>query len=336
MDTSNNPKKRLVVCDPDDPMKWIALDIRNAQKWELEELDNEFDEVGFFPVITTARTLYRLADNRWVLVEQDRHIEGGEANRTYQPLTDAEAAKHLLLSGEDPPDDVLHHVQDKLMPPSPQPTTCHAQAAGDGPQLTDALAGELDVMFLSPEKKFGPVCDNYSADYLTLYQYPGKRWILCTDPTFGAAGKRYESLTQAAVADWFLRYGLELPDDLYQYLPPPGQAIGDDGTVPISNGPASEPVSNDHNVVPAGAREEPPQPKSEVPASPIAKEALAIGYLSQHPDWTDTKIAAAVGVNRTTLYDWKTYKAARAALRNARQDTSKGYRTKEGKLEAFD
>jgi len=61
------------------------------------------------------------------------------------------------------------------------------------------------------------------------------------------------------------------------------------------------------------------------PASALSGEARALAALTDHADWTDTKIAEAAGVNRTTLYTYPRFVQARALLR-ANGPTSKDRR----------
>ena len=53
-------------------------------------------------------------------------------------------------------------------------------------------------------------------------------------------------------------------------------------------------------------------------------EALALALLVQHPNWPDTKIAKTVGVNRTTLYDWRNFKKAKEVLKQGKKEFPKG------------
>lgn len=50
------------------------------------------------------------------------------------------------------------------------------------------------------------------------------------------------------------------------------------------------------------------------------KVTQALMMLHEHPEWTDTQIAEAVGCERSSLYRMKGYKEARAALRRVRVD----------------
>jgi hypothetical protein len=69
----------------------------------------------------------------------------------------------------------------------------------------------------------------------------------------------------------------------------------------------------------------------------LTGEALALAMLVEHPDWPDTKIAKAVGVSRTTLYDWPAFKKAKEALKQGKDDLPNG--SKDGEtsdMEAWD
>lgn len=69
----------------------------------------------------------------------------------------------------------------------------------------------------------------------------------------------------------------------------------------------------------------------------LTGEAKALAMLVEHPDWPDTKIAKAVGVNRTTLYDWPNFKKAKEALKQGQNDLAKGSKNGEtGNMEAWD
>jgi hypothetical protein len=69
---------------------------------------------------------------------------------------------------------------------------------------------------------------------------------------------------------------------------------------------------------------------------PPSKKALALAVLIDHPDWSDKAIAQAIGVSRTTLYDWKAYKSAREMLKRARSEMPRDFIKRDGGLEAWD
>ncbi len=66
-------------------------------------------------------------------------------------------------------------------------------------------------------------------------------------------------------------------------------------------------------------------------------EALALAMLVEHSDWSDTNIAKAVGVNRTTLYDWPNFKKAKEALKQGKKKYPRGSKNgKTGDMEAWE
>ncbi|MFG0242999.1 MAG: hypothetical protein ACF8R9_09455 [Phycisphaerales bacterium JB054] len=67
----------------------------------------------------------------------------------------------------------------------------------------------------------------------------------------------------------------------------------------------------------------------------LQKEALAVALLVQHPEWTNSQIAEAVGCARTSLNRWPRFVLARAALRSDRAGLPRGCKD-EGDLEAWD
>src|SRR5438128_12470554 len=118
MDTPDKTSKRLVAYDRNDPKKYYSLDISQAQVWELERIDSDWNGFDDFPHQTTARTLYRLEVKepapgahktvtrrikRWVLVEEASHFAAGSLGPpTCQTLTDSQAAEQLTLSCHPP------------------------------------------------------------------------------------------------------------------------------------------------------------------------------------------------------------------------------------------
>jgi len=70
--------------------------------------------------------------------------------------------------------------------------------------------------------------------------------------------------------------------------------------------------------------------------SDIGPEERALALLVKHPDWTQGKMAQAVGVNRQSLYRFKRYQAAREALQGGRAEIPRGSKDKDGNLEAWD
>ena len=88
----------------------------------------------------------------------------------------------------------------------------------------------------------------------------------------------------------------------------------------------------------------PPPKNTEVVSPAPAKErtteeneALAIGLLSKHPDWSKKRIAQHVGVNRRTLYNWPRFeKAWRIAKAKDTEGVARGSKGKRNrKVEAY-
>lgn len=57
---------------------------------------------------------------------------------------------------------------------------------------------------------------------------------------------------------------------------------------------------------------------------PLQKGTLAVALLLEHPDWTDVRIAAAVGCDRTTLYRNPRFQKARALQRLGKGRVTRG------------
>lgn len=55
------------------------------------------------------------------------------------------------------------------------------------------------------------------------------------------------------------------------------------------------------------------------PYAGLEKEALALAWLTMHPEWEDQQIAAKIGISRTSLYRFKRFVAARAAMKEGRE-----------------
>jgi hypothetical protein len=100
-------------------------------------------------------------------------------------------------------------------------------------------------------------------------------------------------------------------------------------------------IAESAGIAPAAAGDT--RPIAEVQTVDLETELkpleLALALLVNHPEWTDTRIAAAVGVSRTTLYkpSWEKYQKAREAIRATRDELPKGAKGKEsGRIEAWD
>lgn len=64
------------------------------------------------------------------------------------------------------------------------------------------------------------------------------------------------------------------------------------------------------------------------PTSAMSGEAKVLAVLVDHPDWTDTKIAGAAGVHRTTLYTYDRFVKAREQLKAGRPTPNDRHRHK--------
>jgi len=72
-------------------------------------------------------------------------------------------------------------------------------------------------------------------------------------------------------------------------------------------------------------------------ADGLTGEALALAMLVKHPEWSDTKIAKAVGVYRTTLYDWPNFKKAKEVLKEGKKELPRGSKNGDtGDVEAWE
>ncbi|MCI0629275.1 MAG: hypothetical protein L0Y44_01310 [Phycisphaerales bacterium] len=79
------------------------------------------------------------------------------------------------------------------------------------------------------------------------------------------------------------------------------------------------------------------QKPSKRQASGLTGEAQAVALLVQHPEWTDSQIAEAVGCARTSLYRWPKFTISRAALEQGRGGIATGRKDAQtGDLEAWD
>ena len=73
-----------------------------------------------------------------------------------------------------------------------------------------------------------------------------------------------------------------------------------------------------------------PQPQK------LSAKARALAVLVDHQDWSDTKIAEAAGISRTTLYDYPDFKTARKVQKQNKGKIPRGSKDKDGNVEAID
>jgi len=70
--------------------------------------------------------------------------------------------------------------------------------------------------------------------------------------------------------------------------------------------------------------------------SGLGGEAAALACLIDHPEWSDKRIAKAIGLSRTSLYRYEHYKAAREMLKDSGKGAlPEGYKTQDGRIEAY-
>jgi len=76
--------------------------------------------------------------------------------------------------------------------------------------------------------------------------------------------------------------------------------------------------------------------KPKLQAEKLSAKAKALATLVEHPDWSNTKIAEAAGISRTTLYDYPEFKAARKMQKQNKEKIPRGRKDQEGNVEAID
>jgi hypothetical protein len=68
----------------------------------------------------------------------------------------------------------------------------------------------------------------------------------------------------------------------------------------------------------------------------LSAKARVLAVWTEHPEWSDTKIAKAAGISRTTLYDYPEFKNLRATQKEGKKRIRRGSKTKDGTIEAID
>jgi hypothetical protein len=114
------------------------------------------------------------------------------------------------------------------------------------------------------------------------------------------------------------------PDHAAQVPDPSGYLVMNMPTVVSENG----------NPIPADAEQSNPKEGSLTKELFPFKKELAVGMRLLHPDWTEQRIAKAVGVSRQTLYRWPAYDAARKAVIRLRSLPT-GSKDRDGNMEAW-
>ena len=91
-------------------------------------------------------------------------------------------------------------------------------------------------------------------------------------------------------------------------------------------------------AIETSSREDQPHGKVAPGSERLTAEEKALALLVNNPKLSDTQIATAVGVNRTTLYkpNWWRYRNARKALKSGRDDLARGSKDRDtGRIEAW-
>ncbi len=67
----------------------------------------------------------------------------------------------------------------------------------------------------------------------------------------------------------------------------------------------------------------------------VSMEAMALATLADHPEWSDTQIAKAVGCSRTSLYRWPKFVKSQEILKAGKDTMPHGEKTADGDFEAW-
>ena len=87
---------------------------------------------------------------------------------------------------------------------------------------------------------------------------------------------------------------------------------------------------------PPEASEQKKGEKAKSAPEKLSAKARVLAILVEHQDWSDTKIAEAAGISRTTLYDYPEFKTARKVQKQNKGKIPRGRKDQEGNIEAFD
>jgi hypothetical protein len=180
----------------------------------------------------------------------------------------------------------------------------------------------------------------------------GKTWILTK---YDSRNRRHSDPVSTDIAVWWLLENQHpLPDakswktddgreTLYRvfgiwakvrFIPEPEAEVVDVTLLTPSNAIAWF-VQNERRIPPALKRTKARKRRLKSSQSRLSKQGQALALLADHPDWTDEKIAEAVGLNRTSLYRMKKFTAARQVLRRGKLERPRGRKDRDGKLEAW-
>lgn len=86
-----------------------------------------------------------------------------------------------------------------------------------------------------------------------------------------------------------------------------------------------------------GVASETPAGALPVNEGQMSGEARALAILTDHPDWTDKRIAEEAGVHVKTLHRYARFRTARRMVRDSgRADLPRGFKTEDGDIEAYE
>jgi hypothetical protein len=99
----------------------VSLDVTRAERYDLEPGGEDFNGIEGFWNYTIHRTLFRLRDGRWFLIEERFHWEIDiSLGKELKLVSDADAANLLVASGINPPEDITVYVKDQLISDEPK------------------------------------------------------------------------------------------------------------------------------------------------------------------------------------------------------------------------
>jgi hypothetical protein len=76
--------------------------------------------------------------------------------------------------------------------------------------------------------------------------------------------------------------------------------------------------------------------KTKLQSPKLSAKARVLAVWTEHPDWSDTKIAKEAGINRTTLYNYIEFKKLRAGQKQDKNRIRRGIKNRDGYIEATD
>lgn len=110
------PEKTLLPVIDVKSKEAVVLDITKAERYELEPVGEDFNGIEGFWNYMVERTLIRLRDRRWFLIEERFHWEiNVSLGAELKQVSETEAGNLLVLSGINPPADIAGYVEDRII-----------------------------------------------------------------------------------------------------------------------------------------------------------------------------------------------------------------------------